>query len=77
MIMVLSCFDFLVVITSHPLDTLRLALWLNEEYDLLNATNIHRHFWREMCTIALYIKLVKAIFHCDRFSRAGAWSNQF
>jgi hypothetical protein len=44
MIMVLSCFDFLVVITSHPLDTLRLALWLNEEYDLLNATNIHRHF---------------------------------
>jgi hypothetical protein len=43
-IMVLSCLDFLVVITSHPLDTLRLVLWLNEKYDLLNATNIHRHF---------------------------------
>ena len=33
MIMVLSCFDLLVVITKHPLLAFRLVLWLNEKHD--------------------------------------------
>ena len=35
MIMMLSCFDCLVVITKHPLGILRLVFWLNGMYDLL------------------------------------------
>ena len=44
MIMVLSCFDFLVVITKHPLSIVHLVLWLNEEHHLVTVTEIYRHF---------------------------------
>ncbi len=44
MIMVLSCFDFLVVITSHPLLMLRLVLWLTEKYNLLAMIQIYEYF---------------------------------
>ncbi len=44
MIMVLSCFDFLVVITNHPLLMLRLVLWSTEKYDLLARIHIYDHF---------------------------------
>ena len=44
MIMVLSCFDFLVVITNHPLLMLRLVLWSTEKYDLLARIQIYDHF---------------------------------
>ena len=43
-IMVLSCFDFLVVITKHPLSIVHLVLWLNEEHHLVTVTEIYRHF---------------------------------
>ena len=44
MIMVLSCFDFLVVITNHPSIIVRLVFWLNEEHHLLTVTKIYRRF---------------------------------
>ena len=43
MIMLLSCFDFLVVITSHPVVIVQLVLWINEEHHLLAMTQIYRH----------------------------------
>jgi hypothetical protein len=43
-IMVLSCFDLLVVITKHPLSIVHLVLWLNEEHHLVTVTEIYRHF---------------------------------
>ena len=43
MIMVLSCFDFLVVVTSHPLIVVHLVFALNEEHHLLTVTRI---YWR-------------------------------
>ena len=44
MIMVLSCFDFLVVITSHPLIIVHLVFWLNDKHHLLTVTEIYRRF---------------------------------
>ena len=44
MIMVLSCFDFLVVVTNHPLIIVHLVLWLNEEHHLLTVIEIFRRF---------------------------------
>ena len=43
MIMLLSCFDFLVVITSHPVVIVQLVLWINEEHHLLAMTQIYWH----------------------------------
>ena len=43
MIMVLSCFDFLVAITNHPLIIVHLVFALNEEY-FLTVTEIYRCF---------------------------------
>ena len=45
-IMVLSCFDFLVVITKHASVKYRspIVLWLNEEHHLVTVTEIYRHF---------------------------------
>ena len=42
-IMLLSCFDFLVVVTSHPLIIVYLVFLLNEEHHLLTETRI---YWR-------------------------------
>ena len=44
MIMVLSSFDFLAVITSHPVFALYLAVWSTENYDLLHKMEIYAHF---------------------------------
>jgi hypothetical protein len=44
MIMVLSCFDFLVVVTNHPLIIVHLVFALNEEHHLLTVTEIYRRF---------------------------------
>ena len=44
MIMVLSCFDLLVVITTHPLLAFRLVLWLNEKHDLFSKMQIYANF---------------------------------
>ena len=44
MIMVLSFFDFLVVITNHPLLIIRLIWWLQGKKDLLAAVQVYEHF---------------------------------
>ena len=44
MIMVLSCFDCLVVITKHPLGILRLVFWLNGMYDLLAIIQTYEQY---------------------------------
>ena len=43
MTLVLSCFDFLTVITNHPLLCLSLVFWLTENYDLLHKMEIFVH----------------------------------
>ena len=43
MILVLSCFDFVTVITNHPLFCLPLVFWLTENYDLLHKMEIYVH----------------------------------
>ena len=43
MIMVLSCFDFLTVITIHPLLVARLVLWMKEENDLNTKVAFYAH----------------------------------
>ena len=48
MIMVLSCFDLAVVVTSHPGLLLCVAFWLREDYDMLSI-------W------IMYIDLVKVL----------------
>ena len=44
MIMVLSCFDLLAVITNHPLFALYVVVWSTEDYDLLHKLEIYTHF---------------------------------
>ena len=43
MIMVLSCFDLVAVITNHPLLLHFLIVWLKEDYDLLLKMSIYLH----------------------------------
>ena len=43
MVLVLSCFDFVTVITNHPLFCLSLVFWLTENYDLLHKMEIYVH----------------------------------
>ena len=62
MIMVLSCFDFLVVITSHPpLLMLRLVLWLTEKYDLLAMIQIYEYFSNLFIDFSVIALLVMSI----------------
>ena len=43
MILVLSCFDFIAVITSHPEFVVYLGVWLTENYALLNKLKIYEY----------------------------------
>ncbi len=61
MIMVLSCFDFLVVITGHPLLMLRLILWSTEKYDLLAKVQIYEHFATLFIGFSIMALLVMSI----------------
>ncbi len=61
MIMVLSCFDFLVVITNHPLLMLRLILWSTEKYDLLARVQIYEHFSNLLIGFSIITLLVMSI----------------
>ena len=44
MIMVLSCFDLVAVITNHPGALLHLISWLTEDYDLLLKMGMYLFF---------------------------------
>ena len=61
MIMVLSCFDFLVVITGHPLLILRRVLWSTEKYDLLAMIQIYEHFANLFIGFSIIALLVMSI----------------
>ena len=37
MIMLLSCFDLMAVLINHPLQTIYLAVWIREKYDMLST----------------------------------------
>ncbi len=61
MIMVLSCFDFLVVITNHPVLMLRLIFWSTEKYDLLARAQIYEHFSNLFIGFSIMVLLVISI----------------
>ena len=61
MILVLSCFDQLTVITNHPLLVVELVLWLNEKYDLLSNMMIYGHFSTMVEAFSMYALLVMNI----------------
>ena len=61
MIMVLSCFDFLVVITSHPLVIIRIIFRLNEKHDLLAGTEIYQQHARMFIGFSIIALLVLSI----------------
>ena len=60
-IMVLSFFDFLVVITNHPLLILRLVLWLKEKNYLLAMVQIYEHFSNVFIGFSIMVLLVMSI----------------
>ena len=61
MIMLLSCFDFLVVITNYPVLFLRLILWSTEKYDLLAKVLIYGHFATLFIAFSILVLLVMSI----------------
>ena len=61
MIMVLSFFDFLVVITNHPLLILRLVWWLQGKNDLLAMLQIYEHFSNMFIGFSITTVLVMSI----------------
>ena len=61
MIMVLSCFDFLVVITNYPILFLRLILWSTRKYDLLAKVQIYEHFATLFIGFSVLVLLVMSI----------------
>ena len=72
MIMLLSCFDFLVVITSHPLIIVHLVFALNEEHHLLTVTRIYRRFSiiaLLVMTIERYLAVYFPILHRTSVTR--------
>ena len=61
MIMVLSFFDFLVVITNHPILILRLVFWMKERNDLLAMVQIYEHILNVFIGISIMALLVMSI----------------
>ena len=61
MIMVLSCFDFLVVITNYPVIFLRLVLWSTGKYDLLAKVSIYGGFATLFIAFSILVLLVMSI----------------
>ena len=61
MIMVLSFFDFLVVITNHPLLFLRLVLWLKQKNHLLAMVQMYEYFTDMFVGFSLIAVLVMCI----------------
>ena len=61
MIMVLSFFDFLVVITNHPILILRAIVWLKERNDLLAMVQIYGHFSNVFIGFSILALLVMSL----------------
>ena len=58
MIMVLSCFDFVGVITNQPATLLYLIFWLREDYDLLIKIKTYVHFVTVFLAFSFHVLLV-------------------
>ena len=61
MIMVLSGFDLVAVITNHPGILLYLVSWLMEDYDLFVKMTIYLYFASIFLTFSFYLLLVMSI----------------
>lgn len=61
MIMVLSCFDLLTVVTNHPIMVVYIVTWLKEKYDLLSKLKICAHFANMLTVFSLLTLLVMSI----------------
>ena len=62
MIMVLSCFDLVTVVTNHPGLLLYLISWLREDYQLLPKMKISVHFlgsFQAFCFLALLVMSIE------------------
>ena len=59
--MVLSFFDFLVVITNHPILILDLVLWLKEKNDLLATLMVYEHFSDMFIGVSIMALLVMSL----------------
>ena len=79
MILVLSCFDFLAVITNHPVTVVYLIVWLTENYALLKKVDIYTRiatvflvfsfFSLLMMNIERYLGTYYPIFHRTSVTR--------
>ena len=58
MILVLSCFDFVAVITNHPVIVVHLVVWLTENYALLNKLKIYEYLAGPFVAFSFYALLV-------------------
>ncbi len=61
MILVLSCFDFLAVITNHPVTVVYLVVWLTENYALLSKVDIYARIASVFVGFSFYSLLVMNI----------------
>ena len=61
MIVVLSCFDLVTVVTNYPGLFLYLISWLREDYDLLPKIRIYRYFASIFVGFSFYALLVMSI----------------
>ena len=61
MIMVLSCFDLVAVVTIYPGILLFLIAWLREDYDLLRKMNIYLNISPIFLVFSLFVLLVMNI----------------
>ena len=61
MIMVLSCFDLVAVVTNHPGALLYLISWLREDYDLLPTWRMYLYFANVFLAFSFYVLLVTSV----------------
>ncbi len=61
MILVLSCFDFLAVITNHSVTVVHLVVWLTENYALLNKLGINMYLANRFLGLSFRVLLVMNI----------------
>ncbi len=61
LILVLSCFDFLAVITNHPVIVVYLVVWLTENYALLSEVDIYGRIATAFLGFSFYSLLVMNI----------------
>ena len=61
MIMLLSCFDLVAVVTNYPVLLLYLISWLAEDYDLLPKRKVYLYFGQVFLAFSMLVLLVMNI----------------